>query len=138
PVINIPDPGGRTADMARSPSIGFCFTDASTPWSRWSLDDARLFPVPSDRVRILGGRPPSGGPGEARAGSWTIMEAGEQPVAAFLANVDFVPYFPRAEDHHAVTPVLAHALAAGCIVLAPPRMRSLLGDAAAYVDADEA
>lgn len=138
PVINIPDPDGRTADMARTPSIGFCFTDASTPWSRWSLDDARLFPVPSDRVRILGGRPPSGGPGEARAGSWTIMEAGEQPVAAFLANVDFVPYFPRAEDHDAVTPVLAHALAAGCIVLAPPRMRPLLGDAAAYVDADEA
>ena len=68
---------------------------------------------------------------------WLVYDAAEVSLRNFLYQVDFYLHLPRPEAPADPDPDLLAALAAGCVVLLPPRFAPTFGPAAVYCAAEE-
>lgn len=125
--------GGRGA----RPVIGRISRDADDRWPSTpeALRAAYCAGRPAD-VRILGGaRVPLRMLG-ALPENWTVLEAGAQEPAAFLAGVDIFVYAPNEATVEPFPIAAAYAMAAGKPVILPPWFAEIFGPAATYAKAE--
>lgn len=123
----------RSLPQTTAPAFGLLLPEADARWEDWRIQDERLFPHEGMPVRIVGGRPPEGWKPE---GWECIGQSDFEQWAGWYATIHFVPYFPVRAHSERVTPELAAALAAGCVVFTPPSFSPLLGDAALHTHPD--
>src|SRR5690606_24936783 len=87
--------------------------------------DVRLLGPADVPRRVLGGRLPP---------NWMVYSDRDVSVRSYLYQIDFFVLFTRTDDVGADLHPLLEALAAGCVVLLPPRFARIFGDAAVYCD----
>ncbi|MCH7232140.1 glycosyltransferase [Glycomyces sp. L485] len=109
-------------------------------WSKWPVPEDVYKVYPGDGrwdVRVMGGvktirRLTGDVPAE-----WTCYGFNETDVDSFLFQLDFWIYFPHPRQYEAFGRAVLEALAAGCVVLLPPRFEPTFGDAALYCEPAE-
>ncbi|GAB3648678.1 glycosyltransferase [Glycomyces tarimensis] len=120
------------------PVVGRHSRDDATKWP--TVDD--LFKVyPGDGrwdVRVMGGvKTVRALTGAAAPTEWTCYGFNETDVESFLYQLDFWIYFPHPKQYEAFGRAVLEALAAGCVVVLPPRFEATFGDAALYCEPGE-
>ena len=116
-----PVPGGRPVAGRRC---------EAGEWPRLRLD---LPADPAIDLRLLDGG--SGVPDGLR--SWLVYRPGDLDLRCFLGQLDFYLPMPGEETPADADPTVLAALAAGCVVVLPPRYRATFGDAAVYAETRE-
>lgn len=137
PLTSVDVPGTVSADDWRldrraSPSLRPVAGRRCAPgeWSRLRLE---LPADPAIDLRLLDGG--NGVPEGLR--SWLIYRPDDLDLRCFLNQLDFYLPLPGDDTPADAEPAVLAALAAGCVVVLPPRYRSAFGDAAVYATTPE-
>ncbi len=131
------------AGPARSPGDGVPVIGRHSRPQREKWPDTRedllaAYPDADDvRVEILGGAEiPQTILGELPA-RWNVLPFGEEEPSEFLRRVDFWVFMHHPSWREAFGRAAMEALAAGCVVVLPPYLETVYGDAALYATPHE-
>lgn len=131
------------------PRPGFC--DEQHPvigrhsrpdYLKWPDDPETILKVYPDRpdvlVRILGGGPYLQELVGTYPKNWQVWSFNEIDPQRFLGLIDFFVYFHHSHWIEAFGRTILEAMASGCVLVLPERMKALFGEGALYTDTDGA
>jgi glycosyltransferase involved in cell wall biosynthesis len=128
----------RTGFRSLMPVVGRHSRD---DWTKWPTAADLPLVYPGDGrwdVRVMGGASAVAAlTGEDPPSAWTCYGFNETDVDSFLYQLDFWVYFPHPQQYEAFGRAVLEALAAGCVVVLPPRFEATFGDAALYCEPSE-
>lgn len=129
----------RTRFRGQRPIIGRHSRDTAMKWPSDRDELLQIYPDnPEFDVRIMGGAASVRRVlGENLPTNWLAYARDQLPVRTFLSSLDFFVYYQHPDAVDAFGRAVLEALAAGCVVILPPHMRPVFGDAAVYVLPDD-
>ncbi|NED97150.1 glycosyltransferase family 4 protein [Phytoactinopolyspora alkaliphila] len=123
----------RSGFVSDRPVIGRHSRGHWTKWPDTKQDILAAYPAdPHYTVRILGGTDAPGQILERIPANWVNLPFNSVPAKEFLATIDFFVYFHHPGLIEAFGRVVLEALSAGTVVIAPPYLEPLFGDACLY------
>jgi len=122
--------GGSTGNW---PQIGRHSRDHRLKWPDTEEEIRAAYDIPSAEMSVLGGIDSLRGevsPEVLR--KWTVFPFGSLAVEEYLAGVDIWVYFSSSRQTESFGMAILEAMAAGCVVVLDPSLRSVYGDLACY------
>ena len=125
---------GRTGAADASITIGQISGSGATQWPATWDELTQALPVDGSAKVLLLGRPPRPLIPPKRPRTWRIFEHGEIAIEWALRQMDVLVYFPGAEASEIPDAAIIAAMAAGKLVVLPPRLRTHFGAGAVYCE----
>jgi hypothetical protein len=121
------------------PVIGRHSRDTAMKWPSDADQLLEIYPDdPEFDVRIMGGAASAQQVlGRDLPPNWLVYRRDQLPVRTFLSSLDFFVYYQHPEAFDAFGRAVLEALAVGCVVILPPHMRPVFGDAAIYAEPED-
>jgi UDP:flavonoid glycosyltransferase YjiC (YdhE family) len=125
---------GRTGAVDAPITIGQISGSGATQWPASWDELTQVLPVDGTANVLLLGRPPRSLLPPKRPKTWRIFEHGEIAIEWALRQMDVLVYFPGAEASEIPDAAIVAAMAAGKLVVLPPRLRTHFGAGAVYCE----
>ncbi|WP_188503808.1 glycosyltransferase [Nesterenkonia alkaliphila] len=125
----------RTGFAAGTPVIGRHSRPQKEKWPEAPEPILAAYPdSPDYRVEILGGAEIPQQMLGYTPQNWQVLPFGAEEPARFLQGIDFWVYMHHPGWREAFGRAIIEALAAGCLVVLPPYLETIFGDAARYAE----
>jgi UDP:flavonoid glycosyltransferase YjiC (YdhE family) len=125
---------GRPEAVDALITIGQISGSGATQWPATWDELTQVLPADGSANVLLLGRPPRPLLPPKRPQTWRIFEHGEIAIEWALRRIDVLVYFPGAEASEIPDAAIVAAMAAGKLVVLPPRLRAHFGAGAAYCE----
>jgi hypothetical protein len=115
-------------------TIGQITGSGATQWPATWDELTQVLPVDGSANVLLLGRPPRPLLPSKRPQTWRIFEHGEAAIEWAVRQMDVLVYFPGAEASEIPDAAIVAAMAAGKLVVLPPRLRAHFGVGPVYCE----
>jgi UDP:flavonoid glycosyltransferase YjiC (YdhE family) len=115
-------------------TIGHVSGSGATQWPATADELKQMLPVDGSANVLLVGRPPRPLLPPKRPQTWRIFEHGEAAIEWAVRQMDVLVYFPGAEASEIPDAAIVAAMAAGKLVVLPPRLRAHFGVGPVYCE----
>jgi len=133
----MPLPWVRPGRTPGRPVVGRPANGHLSLWPSTEEDLRSVYPVDDEfDVRVLGDVRKALGVLKTKTlpPNWTTFRAADLPWSEYLTSLDFFVYYPGRLARRDAHSSILDAIAAGCVVVLPPRLAPLYGDAAVYCE----